>query len=733
MIFGRRRFMRGVALASVSGRSSWSQAVKPSSKLSEELIQKNQHARELLERNAARPTLLPSPAALRQSIPRTHPRIFFRDGDFDRLRSSLNKPAFQKTYESIRAAAERTLRRPVRTPTFPPDFYAPDLGSWDSRYPRSKEGVKAQRAIEKDRPESMVIPNALMFRLTGDVRYRDHARLAMKAIASLDLKITGYANTHGFNGTIPTLAVGLDYLWDELERAERDQIVAALVQRTREFHRLANPVDDPFHNHNITYGPPNLTYAALALYHHEVEAENWLWDILVFFDRYWPSFGGDDGGWGNSLGYGEQLSTQSVMHALFVATGINFFETPWARNNGKHLLYFQPPYDHSTSFGDASYDRPKGLHKQILQIYAAVFQDPYYQWYADQVDTPSNSSSNYMLSHSLYWPKTPTAKPPTDQPESIHFRDIDWVAIHSHLADRDRNVMLQFKSSHYGSFNHSHADQNSFILSAFGCQLLIDSGYYPWYGSPHDVSWTRQTRAHNALLINGKGQGVWNIAAAGRIIGFAAGTDFDYTAGDATAAYQAPSLGAAPAELCASREGVLRVVRRIVFCRAEQAFVILDEVETRTPAAIQFLLHALQAFEIEQARRVITISTPGASARIHCLEPGPVAFSQTNQFSVSPEREVMNTVNPESIFPDQWHLTCDFAPTTSTRRLLTVIVVGRRGDTAPTQAVERVEERGMIGAKIGNATVTFDPGRAKVSCRTPAGDGTEKWFEYSAI
>ena len=60
--------------------------------------------------------------------------------------------------------------------------------------------------------------------------------------------------------------------------------------------------------------------------------------------------------------------------------------------------------------------------------------------------------------------------------------------------------MLQFKSSRFGSFNHSHADQNSFILSAFGRPLLIDSGYYPWYGSPHDVGWTRQTIAHNALL-----------------------------------------------------------------------------------------------------------------------------------------------------------------------------------------------------------------------------------------
>jgi len=104
------------------------------------------------------------------------------------------------------------------------------------------------------------------------------------------------------------------------------------------------------------------------------------------------------------------------------------------------------------------------------------------------------SALSYFLSHFLYWTETPQAKPPADLPQAIHLRDVDWVALHSHLADRDRNINLQFKSSHFGSFNHSHADQNSFVLEAFSHPLLIDSGYYPWYGSPHDVTWSRQTR-----------------------------------------------------------------------------------------------------------------------------------------------------------------------------------------------------------------------------------------------
>ena len=292
--------------------------------------------------------------------------------------------------------------------------------------------------------------------------------------------------------------------------------------------------------------------------------------------------------------------------------------------------------------------------------------------------------------------------------------------------------MLQFKSSHFGSYGHPHADQNSFVLEAFGHPLLIDSGYYPWFGSPHDYSWTKQTRAHNALLINSKGQGVLNRAAAGRITAFVTTADFDYTAGDATAAYQQPTLpqrrtGVLPhAELCAAEEGVVRMVRHIVFVRPN-AFVILDDLETKEPAAVQFLLHALHEFQIDEAQQMVTIANGPALARIHLLESGPLKLSQTDKFSVPPEPA------RNQPFPNQWHLTCDFAPTSSSRRLLSVILVYRKGEEATLPDIERLDAPGMIGARIGDTSVQFrlniDP--VAVSCRGPRSDGTVKWLEWS--
>lgn len=56
--------------------------------------------------------------------------------------------------------------------------------------------------------------------------------------------------------------------------------------------------------------------------------------------------------------------------------------------------------------------------------------------------------------------------------------------MHSALADPQR-VSLLFRSSPFGSLNHAHADQNSFVLYAKGEVLAMDSGVYDFYDSPH--------------------------------------------------------------------------------------------------------------------------------------------------------------------------------------------------------------------------------------------------------
>ncbi|MBI2191473.1 MAG: heparinase II/III family protein [Armatimonadetes bacterium] len=565
---------------------------------------------------------------------------------------------------------------------------------------------------------------ALLYRLTREETFRDLALKALMNLATLDLAATSYRKDHVFHHILAPMAVGLDFLWDSLGAREREEVIAVLLSRAREFHPLSveQAFKYPLDSHAVHYGLPTMTFVALALFHEEPEAETWLGDVLRYLEYCWPGLGGDDGGWAQGFGYGELWSVQRMMHMIYVATEINFFNSPWSRHNGNHLLYFQPPYGNCPTFGDGSYNRPKGLQKQVMMVYAAVHQNPHYQWFAEQIESPLRGPHDYLLSHFFYWGPPPPAKAPEDLPQAIHMKDIDWVALHCHLADKDRNVMLQFKSSHFGSFNHSHADQNSFVLEAYGQPLLIDSGYYPMYGSPHDVTWTRQTRAHNSLLINGKGQGAWNRAAAGRIAAFVHTPDFDYVAGDATAAYQQPSRQISE-DQSAFNEGIVRVVRHILFVRPD-TFVILDDVETEKPATLQLLFHGLCPFHIDEANRVIRITQGPALARIHILEPGPVTFSQTDQFSTPPE---------SGEWTNQWHLTCSFPPDGACRRLLTCITVGRSHGESRLPTVERIESIRTLGARIGDTGVLFrlNPASVGMTCRGVRADGTATNFACS--
>src|SRR6266567_3968005 len=193
------------------------------------------------------PSRIPAqPGSVLQKIPAGHPRIFFRPGDLERLRDSLDRSPFRECFASLRERALRTLETPVPRVNLPADFYLPDGEPWDRRYPRSEAGVRSARAVERTRPDSVGHLNSLLYRLTGEGRCLEHVRTALRVLAGLDLEATGYANTHSFNGVISTLAIGLDYLWDELEPGERRQATTALALRTREFHRLANPLADPF-------------------------------------------------------------------------------------------------------------------------------------------------------------------------------------------------------------------------------------------------------------------------------------------------------------------------------------------------------------------------------------------------------------------------------------------------------------------------------------------------------
>jgi hypothetical protein len=158
----------------------------------------------------------------------------------------------------------------------------------------------------------------------------------------------------------------------------------------------------------------------------------------------WTSPWGDgDGGFANGT-MQAQWDTGSNLVGWYVlqnAAGIPIFQKQWVREHARYLAYFVPPGAPGNVFGDGQELQDDTLQDQA-RIESLVAPRP----------APALTGKHVVSG-------------PT--PNAALFPSIGWVAMHSDLADPNR-TSVYFKSSPYGSFNHSHADQNAFVIDSAG-------------------------------------------------------------------------------------------------------------------------------------------------------------------------------------------------------------------------------------------------------------------------
>ena len=179
------------------------------------------------------------------------------------------------------------------------------------------------------------------------------------------------------------------------------------------------------------------------------------------------------------------------------------------------------------------------------------------------------------------------------------------------LKDPNR-IHMTFKSSQYGSFNHSHADQNSFVIQAFGEGLAVHSGHYDRYGSSHDQNITRQSFAHNTITINGGiGQNVFDINAKGSIGEFVNHVEFDSATGKAAEAYGGR---------------LNRFDRNIIYLRPD-VYVVIDDLEAKTgeEAEFEWRMNAMsdvsEADNIDGKQNTLLIKKGDANLKTEIMYP----------------------------------------------------------------------------------------------------------------
>jgi hypothetical protein len=424
------------------------------------------------------------------------------------------------------------------------------------------------------------------------------------------------------------LALGYDWAHDFLNPFQKAVIAAAIKAHSRTmFDDLAKFSRYPYDSHgNVTL---TIAAAIAALMAGDLpEADGWLRSNASMAIVWTSPWGWQDGGFGN--GTAQMFwDTQSNLLAWYVyrsALGVDLAKKPWVRNLGRAMAYFVPPGTPAGNFGDGQELNLQEVWARVAKAYASFAPSPLARWYAREMKGEDPSRLELLAA-----PKVEIGQGgfPANTEHAAVFPSVGWVAMHSDLADPMR-TSIYFKSSPYGSYNHSHSDQNSFIVNDRGKRLLIASGHYDGYRTPHWMDWYKQSRSTNAITFDGgHGQGFNDRRFAGAITRFGHTPEFDHAVGRAEKAYG----------------GALTLAQRSLAYLRPGTLVVYDALASATPRTWEWNLHAVKPMTPHGKGRV-AIANGDAALCVELLASPPVEFAQADQFSAPPQ---------DRSLPNEWH------------------------------------------------------------------------------
>lgn len=494
---------------------------------------------------------------------------------------------------------------------------------------------------------------------------------------------TSYANADEASRQIAwTLTLALDWLYPRLDANQKSQLIAPALARATDMYydvigsssraRLAVHPYDSHGNVTLAY----LAAIALLLVGDVPEAGTGVQDAVPLALHWTSPWGGEDGGFANGTNYAHFVNGDALLpwYTLRWVVGVDIAQKAWVRNYARYLAYFLPPSTPAGTFGDDTEVRRTGTWAQYGKAHTLFSPTPLGRWYASQLAGEDPTRLELLLAP----PADPAPAPyPTGTPNAALFPSIGWAAMHSDLSDPAR-TSVYFKSSWYGSYNHSHADQNSFIINAGGQRLTIDSGYYDGYMTPHWWQWYKRTRAHNAITFDGgQGQVVFEESGqhrSGAITRFEHQPGYDIVTGDATQAYG----------------GALTEAKRSMVYLRPNHVVVYDRLASAIPRQWEWNIHALNLMNVVSDQK-ISIENNGQSLCVDMLAGPAMRFTQTDRF----------TALPSSGAP-QWHGTFSSIDLLGSTEFIALLNVGCTATTANASKTD-----GVWTVQVNDKTVTI--------------------------
>jgi hypothetical protein len=436
---------------------------------------------------------------------------------------------------------------------------------------------------------------ALLWRLRKEQVYLDEAIRRGDQLASLNpTGPTSYANQDQATRQIAlSLIKTIDMLPGDLDATRRNKWLDIVRIRTNEmFNNLAGDngrLDQfPFDSHGNTLMIFMALISSLSL-GDIPDAQKWFDFSFRSYVNTPSPWAGPEGGYANGTAYAEYAAGYMVAlwDSINQATGVNMYDKPWTLGFLDFAMMLTPPGAKVHAFGDGSETKPD---PRVFRAFSQRMVNPRANWYQSKLTGIEDGMAVLEAPYPMPIAGNTTFSPPANE---AYYPSTGWVAIHSDIANTNR-TSFYFKSSPYGSFNHSHGDQNGLLLSVAGQPLLVKAGWYDWYGSPQWTDWYHQTKSQNAITFDGgKGQLVdgyrEQLQRNGKITGWAVNANYDYSEGDATPAYG----------------GQLTMAKRqIWYLKAQDAMLVRDKLSAVVPHTYEFNIHAPAAITVESPSSV---------------------------------------------------------------------------------------------------------------------------------
>lgn len=615
-------------------------------------------------------------------IPRERPRLLFPKAQIPKIRA---------TFETTRRGALASLKGEARRALTLDVPLEPDYDKAPTKSDQRLGYLEAFGRMRKYHDSGMRML-AMLHALEGDAAAGEKAKALLLGAAEWDPEgissvMSQYGDEIGL-GLAKAAPETYDWVYDMLTEPEREKAKQMLIARAEQLMRRLQKSDylaRPEESHNGRL-PGYLVEHAIALAE-EPRAAAWMDYAMRILMTVYPHWGGHDGGWAEGISYGTAYNGIYLvpLEALRVATGVDLWKRPFYREVRRFFSYCTSPVGDIRPFGDTENEPMRGNGgglRSLLVFHANRYDDPATRWWADLLVPERQRGALEALPGMLFEDRVQPIRPDA-APNDAAFFGVGWAALHSSFLEPDRDLFVLFKCSPYGAVSHSHADQNSFAIMKGGRALAIPAGVrYPTHGSPFHTKYTQETMAHNAVLVDGKGQRNRDGSSGGRLAAFQSTPRFGYACGDATTCFDPP--------LQKNLRHAL-LVRPSIVC-------IVDELTAPAAMPCQWLLHAHNAFDLDEGAQALVSRKDPEAMTVRLFTPGGFAFHQTDAWPMDPKEGFPNARAP--IPEKQWHFTAATRDKTPARRIAAVMLVNDGGlapDCELTRDGDTIEIRDRTG------------------------------------